>query len=293
MQTARATKALRLPESMAAPILLTPGLLEQGPDQVKPEVIAAEDVRATLERLFLENPFQRSPQLRAFLAYVVEMTLAGQGGLLKSYSIATQALGRPVDFDPATDAIVRVEAKRLRQVLAGIYADPACDLPIRIDIPVGRYEPVFRIAASMEEPEELASHPAEHTVAGSRAGRSRASVESDRRLREALDAARVIAWEFDPTTGLVTHSDHARSVLGIGPGPAPDFHALIHPDDQARVVSAFDAALRAAGGPLEQTFRILRPDGRCVQVLARGDVVKPYGNEGVRLAGILIELTLS
>jgi hypothetical protein len=84
--------------------------------------ISAEEVRATLHGILLEAPFQRSPQLRAFLEYIVEAGLAGRGSLLKSYSIATQALGRPVNFDPATDAIVRVEAKRLRQALTRIYA---------------------------------------------------------------------------------------------------------------------------------------------------------------------------
>lgn len=292
MQTARATKAPRLSESMA-PILLTPGLIDQGaigPCDVEPDAVAAEDVRATLQRLFLEGPFQRSPQLRAFLSYVVEVTLAGRGGFLKSYSIATEALGRPVEFDPTTDAIVRVEAKRLRQVLAGIYADPACDLPVRIEIPVGRYEPVFHAASSVKPDRPV--FPPDCPVIGDRPRCSRPAVQGDGKLREALAAARVVVWDFDPATGLVTHSDHARSLLGVDPGPAPEFHDLIHADDRERVIAGFDAALRT-GGPFEQTFRMLRPDGRLVQVLARGDVVQPDPDRVPRLAGLLIEMGLA
>ncbi|RDI57875.1 PAS domain-containing protein [Microvirga subterranea] len=260
------------------------------PGEVEPDAVPAEDVRATLQRLFLEGPFQRSPQLRAFLSYVVDVTLAGRGSFLKSYSIATQALGRPVDFDPTTDAIVRVEAKRLRQVLAGIYADPACGLPVRIEIPVGRYEPVFHAAASAT-PDRIV-FPPDCPVIGDRPRCSRPVVQGDGKLRAALAAARVVAWEFDPATGLVAHSDHARCLLGVDPGPAPEFQDLIHADDRERVVAGFGAALRT-GGPFEQAFRMLRPDGCLVQVLARGDVVQVDPGQVPRLAGLLIEMGLA
>lgn len=274
-------------------MLLTPGLMDRGAmplGEAEPDAIAAQDVRATLQRLFLEGPFQRSPQLRAFLSYVVDVTLAGRGSFLKSYTIATQALGRPVDFDPTTDAIVRVEAKRLRQVLAGIYADPACDLPIRIEIPVGRYEPVFRVPSSAT-PDRVVFSP-DCPVVGDRPRCSRPAVQGDGKLREALAAARVVAWEFDPATGLVVHSDHARSLLGVDSGPAPEFQDLIHADDRERVIACFGAALRA-GGPFEQAFRMLRPDGHLVQVLARGDVVQLDPGQVLRLAGLLIEMGLA
>ena len=70
-----------------------------------------------LERMAASEAFRGSPQLIAFLRYVVEATLRGQADRIKGYTIATEALGRTVDFDPQADPIVRVEATRLRRAL--------------------------------------------------------------------------------------------------------------------------------------------------------------------------------
>jgi hypothetical protein len=59
--------------------------------------------------------FRDSPQLVRFLTFVIEVTLAGQADRIKGYTIAIEALGRSSDFDPESDAIVRVEAWRLRK----------------------------------------------------------------------------------------------------------------------------------------------------------------------------------
>ena len=42
---------------------------------------------------------------------------------------------------------------------------------------------------------------------------------SELRLRMALGAARMVAWEFDPTTEVVTSSSNSHELLGIGSGP--------------------------------------------------------------------------
>ena len=51
--------------------------------------------RAALERLIESGPFKAAPQLTAFLRYVVETTLNGHAELIKAYTIAVEALGRP------------------------------------------------------------------------------------------------------------------------------------------------------------------------------------------------------
>src|SRR5918911_1070228 len=99
--------------------------------------------RAALARVVASEPFRNAPRLVAFLTFVVEKTLAGEAAALKGYTIATQALGRPDDFDPQADPIVRVEAGRLRRALQAFYEGEGADDPVRIAIPVGSYGAVF------------------------------------------------------------------------------------------------------------------------------------------------------
>ena len=85
--------------------------------------------------------FQSAPQLRAFLGFVVRATLNNEQEKLKGYTIAVEALGRPEDFNPVTDPIVRVEAARLRRRLEKYYAGSGAADPVRIVIPKGSYAP--------------------------------------------------------------------------------------------------------------------------------------------------------
>ena len=104
----------------------------------------SDEVRAALARLLASSPFCKSAQLANFLSFVVEETLAGRGGRIKAYTIATGALGRDETFDPQTDPIVRVEAARLRRALRAYYADGGADEAIVIELPTGAYMPVLR-----------------------------------------------------------------------------------------------------------------------------------------------------
>jgi tetratricopeptide (TPR) repeat protein len=106
------------------------------------------EIRLALERMAASEAFRGSPQLIAFLRYVVEATLRGQADRIKGYTIATEALGRTVDFDPQADPIVRVEATRLRRALNRYHASAIAADGVRIDLPLGSYVPVFRRAVA-------------------------------------------------------------------------------------------------------------------------------------------------
>lgn len=106
------------------------------------------EIRVALERMAASEAFRGSPQLIAFLRYVVEATLRGQADRIKGYTIATEALGRTVDFDPQADPIVRVEATRLRRALNRYHASAIAADGVRIDLPLGSYVPVFRRAVA-------------------------------------------------------------------------------------------------------------------------------------------------
>ena len=68
--------------------------------------------------------FSRSPQLGAFLRFVVEAVLHGKADRIKAYTIGVEVLRRDTKFDPQLDPIVRVEATRLRRAIERYYAGP-------------------------------------------------------------------------------------------------------------------------------------------------------------------------
>ena len=53
----------------------------------------------------------------ALLRYLVNEEIEGRGASIKAYAIARDVMGRPADFDPSTDSIVRVEVVRLRDAV--------------------------------------------------------------------------------------------------------------------------------------------------------------------------------
>ena len=104
----------------------------------------ADEVRAALAHMATSEAFRGSPQLVAFLRYVVEATLRGEQGRIKGYTIAVEALGRPDNFNPQHDSIVRVEATRLRRALQRYYDNGGGNDAVQIDLPLGSYVPVFQ-----------------------------------------------------------------------------------------------------------------------------------------------------
>ena len=76
-------------------------------------------VRAELDRILASELFTRSERLSAFLKFIVDQTLAGQGDSLKEQVIAVELYGKGADFNTAADPIVRVDARRLRDRLRG------------------------------------------------------------------------------------------------------------------------------------------------------------------------------
>ena len=105
------------------------------------------------------------------LRFLTDRTLAGREGELKEYTIALGVFDRSDAFDPRTDPIVRLEARRLRLKLAEYYQRDGVDDPVVIELPKGAYVPLFRLGRPIEVKSDSAGEPS-----GARPGRRRFSV---------------------------------------------------------------------------------------------------------------------
>ncbi len=102
-----------------------------------------EAERAELETVLSSGVLGRTNNLVRFLTFVCEKYFEGTIDEVKEYSIAVQALGRPPDFDPQVDTIVRVTAHALRKRLEEYYRNAGAQHAIHINLPSGHYAPKF------------------------------------------------------------------------------------------------------------------------------------------------------
>jgi len=98
-----------------------------------------------VEKLENSHALHGSESLRKLLRYLARHAIQHPGTSLKEYQIATEEFGRPADFDPAVDSMVRVQAGRLRAKLVEYYANEGAHDPIRIELPKGAYSLTFHL----------------------------------------------------------------------------------------------------------------------------------------------------
>ncbi len=142
------------------------------PQKPKERSPSAEQRRSHVERLLGSAAFSNAPGLKRFLQFIVSETEEGRADAISEYSIATEVFGRPPEFDPTSDTIVRTQAYRLRLKLREYYKREGKAEELAIEIPKGHYVPVFsaRAGNGSEEPEPL-DEP-EPPAAGARPRRS-------------------------------------------------------------------------------------------------------------------------
>ena len=111
--------------------------------------VEADVARAHLERIVASDGFRNSERLCRFLRFTVEAHLSGHGDRIKEYLIGREVFDRNNDYDPRTDPIVRVEARRLRKKLEEYYAGVGREERARIAFPKGSYEPeIYEVGAA-------------------------------------------------------------------------------------------------------------------------------------------------
>lgn len=118
--------------------------------------------------------FAKAPSLRRLLSFLVTEAVSGRAAELKEYTVGAAISESGESFDPQSNTIVRVQARRLRGKLREFYSCEGAEDPLRIEIPDGTYAPVFEDyrldgRASDEDPltaprrSRLRSLPYQHT----------------------------------------------------------------------------------------------------------------------------------
>ena len=107
--------------------------------------ITDEKLLKHLDRVLNSKSFEGVDRLKRFLSFIVAETLAGRGDLLKEYAVGEYVFEKNADFDPRSDPIVRVQAGRLRARLTRYQLEEGANDELIIELPKGRYVPVFRV----------------------------------------------------------------------------------------------------------------------------------------------------
>jgi len=110
--------------------------------------ITPASVAAEVRRICESSAFRHSHRHRQFLGYLVDCKLSGRLTALREIALGIEFFHRPPGtYDPKTDAVVRVEAGRLRQRLDRYYEGEGAAAAFEIHLDKGSYLPVFRVRA--------------------------------------------------------------------------------------------------------------------------------------------------
>ena len=102
-------------------------------------------ILSTLQEVCAHKLFTSSPAATKFLSHIVNKCLDNEQGNLTETTIAQDLFDKGADFDPSRDSVVRVTARRVRNLLAQYNSQQVAKTGLVISIPKGRYYPIFEI----------------------------------------------------------------------------------------------------------------------------------------------------
>lgn len=108
------------------------------------------EIREALDGILNSRTFGRAEQLKKFLSFLVEETLAGRGSQITAESVAVAVFDKSNGFKSSSNPVVRVAAARLRKRLQLYEAYEKKDGFASILISPGSYVPEFRHGSTRE-----------------------------------------------------------------------------------------------------------------------------------------------
>ena len=115
--------------------------------------------------------------------------------------------------------------------------------------------------------------------------------ESEERLKDGLDAAKMVVWDWNLTSGDLDYSDNVANVMGFAPKKMSVVADYVHPDDREIIRKAHEQALSSVGS-YQVIIRFVRPDnGKQIWVDSRGRVRYNAQGKAVGIRGVTVDVT--
>jgi PAS domain S-box-containing protein len=114
------------------------------------------------------------------------------------------------------------------------------------------------------------------------------------RLRLAMDAGKLVGWDWDIKSGRDSWFGDLRSMFGMPSetyvGSVEELHRYIHPEDRVRVGEAAKDAMENKK-PYAAEYRVLKPDGTVRWVTVKGKFYYSPDGEPERMLGMKVDIT--
>jgi PAS domain S-box-containing protein len=118
--------------------------------------------------------------------------------------------------------------------------------------------------------------------------------ESEERLRLAMEAAKLGAWEWDVNSGRNLWFGEAYTLVGMTPaefsGSVQDFWDRVHPEDALQLENAVEVA-RQNHMEFDEEFRVVWPDGTLHWLRSVGRFFYRTDGQAQRMLGISVDIT--
>lgn len=125
-----------------------------------------------------------------------------------------------------------------------------------------------------------------------------AFLETEERLRLAVEAAEMGTWDYTPSSRSLKLSEVCRKILGLALDSEVTydlFLSRVHPEDRARLDETIAACVNGTSAACDVEYRVIRPDGSTRWLTMRAKVLeaRPSDRKDVcpRLIGSLIDIT--
>jgi hypothetical protein len=113
-------------------------------------MIPLKQKQELVRRLLAHRQFAHAESLRRIVLYLFERSHEKDTIPIKEQEIAIQALGRPANFDPKIDPIVRVSIASIRERLQQFFDNEGRSEKVRLLLPKGQYRLQFEALAEEE-----------------------------------------------------------------------------------------------------------------------------------------------
>ena len=121
-----------------------------------------------------------------------------------------------------------------------------------------------------------------------------ALIESEARLRYAIEAGKMAVWEIDLDRNSITPSAELNALYGFPPDAKPtleDLRTRYAPGEEARIEQERIELIARGETSIQTTFKQIWPDGTERWLLLRASAAPPSDTIARRVIGVLIDIT--